>query len=518
VLALGIAYVMLRDELIDARFVAENVSGFEDFTDADGRPREGYRSLVMRNYRTEEVSATTGVTVERITSLARNFAASQPAVAVCGADVTHAADGLLAGMAVHSLNVLRGNINRPGGVLFGDEPPVAPLVAPVMDETARAGIERPPIIGRPGPAFNAGGRAMRFAEAVAGSGDSSIEGLLLYHANPLASSEWPEVWRAALEKIPFIVSFSPFLDETTRHADVILPDLLPYERWQDAPSPPSYPYPVWGVSRPLVEPQEGGTHTGEAVLAIAGSLGGAVAESLPYQSIEMLLKERARGLFAVRRGMTLGGEFERRHLRQMEQRGWWLPEHTDFDSFWEELVEGGGWTDLFYDDTDPAGVARTAEGRIELMPEQLQAVLDAEGRGRQMYNVATEATVAPLRLIPYRVSTLASGTLARERWLAEQPTIFPHVHWTPWVEVHPETAHAQGLDDGTMVWVVSARGRYLARLKVFPGTARANVCAPYGLRHPDGELANPLQLLDGSTDPQTGLLSWFSTLVRLEQA
>ncbi|NIN10598.1 MAG: hypothetical protein GTN62_04500, partial [Gemmatimonadales bacterium] len=186
-------------------------------------------------------------------------------------------------------------------------------------------------------------------------------------------------------------------------------------------------------------------------------------------------------------------------------------------------VTRGGWTDLFYDHTDPARLARTADGRIHLMPAELQTVLGKEGRGRRLYldvalDEGEERGDYPLRLIPFRVSTLASGTLPLERWLAEQPTIFPNVLWEPWVEVHPETARAQGFSDGTKVWVVSARGRYRARLKVFPGTAPDNVCAPYGLRQPDGAPANPLQLLGETTDPLTGLLSWYSTFVRLERA
>ena len=69
-----------------------------------------------------------------------------------------------------------------------------------------------------------------------------------------------------------------------------------------------------------------------------------------------------------------------------------------------------------------------------------------------------------------------------------------------------------------MVWMVSARGRSRVRLRLFPGTAAGQVNAPYGLKHPTGELANPLALLDGSTDPLTGLPSWISTFVRLERA
>ena len=241
-LALGIAYVLLRDELYDASFVSRRVSGFEDYSDEQGRVQEGYRSLVTRNFRTEEVSAITGVPVERITTLAKDFAANGTSVAVCGSDVMMARNGLLAGLAVHSLNVLMGSVSRPGTVLFGDDPPLAPLAAPVLDDVARRGLESEPV-GGPTPPFSGGIDAFRFARAAAESGNRSIEALLLYYANPLASSTHPELWRAALSNVPFIVSFSPFLDETTIHADVVLPDLLAYERWQDAPAPTSYSRP-----------------------------------------------------------------------------------------------------------------------------------------------------------------------------------------------------------------------------------------------------------------------------------
>ncbi|MEE9229406.1 MAG: hypothetical protein V3U86_01765, partial [Acidobacteriota bacterium] len=64
----------------------------------------------------------------------------------------------------------------------------------------------------------------------------------------------------------------------------------------------------------------------------------------------------------------------------------------------------------------------------------------------------------------------------------------------------------------------SRQGRYRARLHTFAGTARDVLCAPYGLKHPDGELASPLQLLDGSTDSLTGLPAWSSMSVRVEPA
>ncbi|MBI2616362.1 MAG: molybdopterin-dependent oxidoreductase, partial [Gemmatimonadetes bacterium] len=73
VLALGVAYVLIKEELVDAEFLARHVSGFEDATDGSGAVREGYRSLVLRHYRTEEVSVITGVPVERVVSLAKTI-------------------------------------------------------------------------------------------------------------------------------------------------------------------------------------------------------------------------------------------------------------------------------------------------------------------------------------------------------------------------------------------------------------------------------------------------------------
>lgn len=519
VLALGLAYVLLRDELFDPDFVAQHVAGFDDFTDARERRREGFRSLVMRRFRTEDVSAVTGVPVARITALARAFGESEAPVAVLGSDVTQAPNGLLGGLAVHSLNILVGRINQPGGVLFGHEAPLAPLANPVMDDAGRAGL-RTRSLPEGGPPQGDGDRALRFAEAVADAGESPIDTLLVYYANPLASTSRPDTWRRALDRLPFVVSFSPFMDETARYADLVIPDLLPYERWQDAPAPASYPYPVWAVGRPLVTPPTSTVSTADALLALAARLGGSVAASLPYTDMESLLQTRARGLFEAGRGVLLGDRFEREHNRAMEARGWWLPEHSEFSAFWADLVERGGWTDLFFAGTSIAG---TRSGRIELLPQDLLEALAEVGSPSAPYiDVATVDDAAddafPWRLLPYRVSTLASGTLGLQRWLAERPGLFPEVLWVPWVEVAPATAEALGIADGTPVWVVSRQGRYRALLKRFPGTAPDNVCAPYGLRHPDGELANPLALLNGTRDPLTGLPAWSTTFVRLERA
>jgi len=509
ILALGIAYVLIKEDRIDAEFLRDHVSGYEDRVAADGTTQPGFRSVVLQNYRPEEVSNATGVPLERIVEVAKAFADASPALAVPGTGATLTADGLRAGLAVHSLNILRGNVSRPGGVLVGRRPPLKPVASLVLDDAARAALARPSVTAAPGMA---GSSPEALARVLASLDAGTVDTLFLYYSNPLGSGSGGDGFEMVLGRVPFVVSFSPFLDETSRLADLVLPDLLPPERWADSPAPPSFPFAVWSLAQPVVTPRVDGRGTGDVLLELAKRLGGAVAESLPHENMEALLKSRAEGLFAERRGMIFDEAITTRHIEQTEERGWWLPRFGDFEDFWSALVENGGWVDPFYDFSDPANLSGHADGRIHLYPEGLTAPYALEGED------ASGDEGFPLRLVPYRVSTLASGTVALQPWLEQRPSVMPETSSEPWVEINPETAHDLGLDHGSSVWVISPRGRYRATALVYPGCARETVNAPYGLRRLDKAAANPLALLVGDPDPQTGLRPWTSTRVRVEPA
>ena len=84
-LALGIAQVMIKENLYDADFIAANVFGFDDWTDSSGKTRKGFKSLIMSaEYSPEEVSKVTGVDAGKIRELAKAFAGQKDAVAVWG--------------------------------------------------------------------------------------------------------------------------------------------------------------------------------------------------------------------------------------------------------------------------------------------------------------------------------------------------------------------------------------------------------------------------------------------------
>ncbi|NIN99557.1 MAG: molybdopterin-dependent oxidoreductase, partial [Anaerolineae bacterium] len=135
-LALGIAYVIINEELYDKNFVARHTFGFEDWTDEEGVQHVGFKTLVLRDYVPSQVEAITGVPVETITRIAREFATTRPAVAIGDRGISMWSNGIFNQMAVHALNALVGSIDSPGGVMIQRETPFLPWPALARDPVA----------------------------------------------------------------------------------------------------------------------------------------------------------------------------------------------------------------------------------------------------------------------------------------------------------------------------------------------------------------------------------------------
>jgi len=518
-MALSIAYVLLKEGLYDADWIRDGVTGFEDWSDTDGNRVPGYRSLVLRHGSPETIAPRIGVDAPAIVRLAKEFGRSPRPLAVWDQAVTWRSGGLSDALAIHALNILSGALERPGGVYV--QPPL-PMRSLNQRAPATAGGETLPAASTDGA---------QWADRVL-AGDLSIDVLFLYYSNPVASAADPDKIRRALGRIPLVVSFSPFLDESASCAHLVLPDHTYLERWQDAPSPPSVPYPVWGLVQPIVQPLHDTRPTGEVVLDLASRTGGRVAAAFPWSSMKHLVEERGKELAAVRRGGTFASGFRREELREMESRGWWLSHGLSPDEFWKDLRATGGWFDPFHDDRSLAAASRRPDRRVALFSDEARSRVAraqpgfAEGflfRGdsRDGYEPeAPDGSPVTLRLMPYRVLTLSSGTTTLMPWLLENlgPT---GSAWEPWVEIHPETARQLGLGSAQTVRLVSDHGAFTARLCRFPGVQPGVVNAPYGLHtsvHGWGTIegANPLAAVGEIRDPVTGLPDWYATRVRVE--
>jgi anaerobic selenocysteine-containing dehydrogenase len=173
-------------------------------------------------------------------------------------------------LAVNALNTALGSVDQPGGIFFtpggaaGDG--VAAGGASSAPTGARAGAER--------------------ARPMAALDGSKI--LLIDEANPVYSS--PPAWkvRDAIEKIPFIVSFASFVDDTSAYADLILPDHTFLESWvQSTPESGSLEA-VSTVAEPVMKPIHDTRATADVLIEVAGKLKTPIA--LPWKDAEELMK------------------------------------------------------------------------------------------------------------------------------------------------------------------------------------------------------------------------------------
>ena len=156
----------------------------------------------------------TGVPAAKVERLAREFAANGPAVAIIGGAPLAHTNGLFNAVAVNTLNRVAGSVNQPGGVSFipqGAQTPTRPL-----------------------------------REIVAGAPPKV---LLIDDVNPVYGSPAASKVADALKRIPFIVSFGSFIDETSALADLILPDHSFLESWVDAAPESGSPKAVPGEIR-----------------------------------------------------------------------------------------------------------------------------------------------------------------------------------------------------------------------------------------------------------------------------
>jgi anaerobic selenocysteine-containing dehydrogenase len=210
-LLLAVVHTLFEEGLTaeDLGGLAEYVTGVEELRElADG-------------FSPEAVSAHCGVPADQIRSLAREIAGA-PTAAVYGRIGTSTVEfGTIGSWLVDVINILTGNLDRPGGTMF-------PL-------GAAAPAPRP---AKPGKGFVTGRwhsrvsgypevlsemPAAALAEEIDTPGDGQIKAMITIAGNPVLSAPDGDRLDRALDSVEFMLSIDPYLNETTRHADVILP-------------------------------------------------------------------------------------------------------------------------------------------------------------------------------------------------------------------------------------------------------------------------------------------------------
>ena len=527
-LALGIAYVLITEGLYDTSFVEEHTFGFDDWRDRRGRTHMGFRSLVLQDYRLNAVSAMTDVPVETILRLGREFARNRPALAISGQTAATLPGDPYTAMAVHCLNALVGSIESDGGQVIRPELPGDD------DRPVRGGKLPLGILSRDDNPI-AEADLSHLPRAIREGKPYPVQALFVHGADPVFSLPNGAEFSEALNDIPFVVSFSPFMNETAARADLILPDHTDLERWQESASPPTFPFPEQSISPPVVEAQHRTRDTADVFLEIASALGGKTASALSQSSVEEFLRAETDKIFAARAGYTFTTYLEDTWNRMLERSGWWAPTYATEGDLWDEIKEKGGWWEPTYYFGEWDRVFRTPSRRFEFYSQKLAEFAARNGDTVRAAGfdpdddrfclphqpgLPSAPMEFPLLMVPIEVLPLAGGDGGNMPYL--QQIAGPHVfeHWQSWLEMNPANASELGLKDLDEVWIESRQGRARVRLRTYPGVRPGVVHLPLGYGRTQGGRwarrgVNPLRLLDQVREPLTGLPQADQTFVRV---
>ncbi|MET8750964.1 molybdopterin oxidoreductase family protein [Streptomyces sp. NPDC004667] len=510
------------------------------------RHTEGLRELAaaLGSFTPEAVAPACDLKAAEIRTLARDLAAA-PTAAVYGRIGSCTVEyGTLASWLVDVLNILTGNLDRPGGALF-------PLPATGPRPRA-AGPGRGFALGRWHSRVSGHPEAKSelpiaaLAEEIETPGPGRIRALIAIAANPVLSAPDGRRLDAALAGLDFMVSVDPYLNETSRHAHVVLP-----------PPPPSqsahhdFAFNGFAIrnqvryTRPAVPLEAGRLDECEIharlVLAVSGTYGATEPSDVDETAIQSALaRETAdrrsplHGADPARlAGLLTGGNGPERRLDLMLRLGPYgdlfgaaglpdglpegqpdgLPDRSAYGSVdgrpdrpqgglsLERLLAHPHGIDLGPLRPRLPGLLRTRSGRIELLPDPIAAELP---------RLRAALTGRPAALVLVGRRHLRSNN----SWLHNVPALTGGSNRCT-LQVHPRDAERIGLADGGRARVTADGGSLEVPVEVTDAVRAGVVSLPHGWGHDrDGtRLAvaaaepgvNVNQLLDGTRlDPLSG--------------
>jgi anaerobic selenocysteine-containing dehydrogenase len=174
----------------------------------------------LEPFTAEAASVASGVPADAIVTLARDLARTERAVLYARLGTSTQAYGTLCSWFVDVINLLAGNLDRPGGAMFTE--PAADLVAsswigqPGSRDRWQSRVRGAPEVMGELPVAT-------LAEDITTPGAKRIRGLVTVGGNPVLSTPSGDRLAQALDQLEFMVSVDPYLNETTCHADLILP-------------------------------------------------------------------------------------------------------------------------------------------------------------------------------------------------------------------------------------------------------------------------------------------------------
>ena len=433
-LALGMAWVIIHEELYDQEFVAQYTHGWDAFVER------------VNEYSPEEVANITWVPVEKIREAARLFARTKPAAIQWGVAIEQQNTCADNDRILLCLMGITGNIDAPGGQVLFRPPPIRSVGAfgahgmlPPEQAAKRLGGDR----------FRL---ADRFAiiqpkavwDAILEEKPYPVKMLFFISSNPLITRANAREVRRALEKVEFMAVADFFITPTAELADIVLPAAT----WLEM----DYIGDFWKRHGRLL-PRRKAVQIGEC------------------RSDHEMLNDLAH---RIGQGEHWWGTFEGGLDHILEPMGMTWREFKKMDCIRGE-VRYGKYRERGFS---------TPTRKFELYSTALERMgCDPLPRFREPPE-SPLSTPELYRLYPYILITGARqpGFFHTENrqvpWLRE-------LHPDPQVEIHPDTAARQGIREGDWVVIETRRGKVRQRARLFAGMDPRIVAAQHGWWFPE---------------------------------
>ncbi len=458
---LAVVHVLDEEGLVDLGTLDGRVQGIDEVLTA------------ARKFSPESVADACGVPAERIRQLARELAGTRRAVVYGRIGLCNQEFGTLASWAVDVVNVLTGHLDVVGGAMFP-----TPAIATIAQTARRRGPVRtgrwhtrvrkaPEVLGQ--------APLSCLAEEIATPGEGRVRGLIMMAGNPVLSAPDAGKLEAALPMLDAMISVDNWLNETSRHAHVILPGLSALEQ-------PHVDEALWGFAvrsaarySPAIFPRADRPQEWEILIRLGAILSGVPAAEVDVAAYDdILFAERA-----ARHGVAAADVMDQIPLRGPDR----IADLTVRVSPWGDGYGARpcGLTLESLKNDYPHGVdfgpmvpridsiLRTASGDVELAHDnilddipRLQARLDNPPGG--------------LLLIGRR------HLRSNNSWMHNVDTLMKGRSRCTLI-VHPKDAAALGLSNGEPVTVTSQAGSIEAVAEVSDEIIRGVVSLPHGWGH-----------------------------------
>jgi anaerobic selenocysteine-containing dehydrogenase len=183
---------------------------------------------LVAEFAPERVAQTTGIESKQIRMLAREFATAESAVCYGRIGLSTQEFGGVCQWLINVLNTVTGNLDRPGGAMF--TLPAFDVLSAPQSLAPRGSFARWHSRVRKLPEFSGELPVAALAEEIVTEGDGQVRAFVTLAGNPVLSTPNGRELDRALASLEFMVSIDCYINETTRHAHIILPPSSPLER------------------------------------------------------------------------------------------------------------------------------------------------------------------------------------------------------------------------------------------------------------------------------------------------